>query len=59
MTSPAPLLQLTRYKEKFGEGPIAGMLEYMKGVGAKEGIAFSYGGKIADTTDAHRVMELA
>ncbi len=47
------------YKAKFGEARMAQMLPYMAKVGKEEGISFDYGGKIAATTDAHRLVELA
>jgi len=35
------------------------MVPYMKDQGAKVGIKFSYGGKVGNTLDSHRLVELA
>ena len=51
--------KLARYKAKFGEERMEQMLPYMDSVGRKEGVHFSYGGLIADTTDSHRLAERA
>lgn len=51
--------KLSRYREKFGEARMAQMLPYMARTGAADGIKFSYGGKIANTMNAHRIAELA
>ncbi len=51
--------RLEMYKAKFGEARIAQMLPYMARVGAEENIRFSWGGKTANTTTAHRLATLA
>lgn len=48
--------KLTSYKQKFGEEKIASMIPYMKQVGDDCGIKFSYGGKIGNTFDSHRLI---
>lgn len=49
----------TRYAEKFGAQRVAQMLPHMASIGKQEGINFSFGGKTANTTDSHRLMEKA
>jgi predicted DsbA family dithiol-disulfide isomerase len=53
--------KLAHYKRKFGEERMAQMIPYMRATGAKETppIAFSYGGRISNTLDSHRLLELA
>jgi len=59
-TLPAPGKdKLTHYKHKFGEARTAQMLPYMQEVGKAEGIKFSYGGKIGNTMNSHRLIEFA
>jgi len=50
--------KLHRYRSKFGSN-IEPMLSRMKKVGEQEGINFSYGGKIANTMNAHRLAAYA
>jgi predicted DsbA family dithiol-disulfide isomerase len=53
--------KLAHYRRKFGEERMAQMIPYMRAVGAKESppIAFSYGGRIGNTLDSHRLLALA
>jgi len=51
--------KLTRYNKKFGADRVKQIIPHMKSVGKKHGINFSYGGKIANTLDSHRVIHLA
>mmetsp|Transcript_45146 Transcript_45146/g.96392 ORF Transcript_45146/g.96392 Transcript_45146/m.96392 type:complete len:189 (+) Transcript_45146:112-678(+) len=51
--------KLTMYKEKFGEARMQQMIPHMQQVGRDSGINFSYGGKVANTMDSHRVMNWA
>lgn len=51
--------KLAWYSDKFGAARVGTMVEHMKAVGAAEGIAFSYGGKIARTANSHRLMAAA
>jgi predicted DsbA family dithiol-disulfide isomerase len=51
--------KMTSYISKFGEGRVRQMIPFMKSIGEAEGIKFSYGGKISNTLDSHRVMELS
>jgi len=47
--------KIERYKSKFGSRTES-IMQNMKQVGNKEGINFSYGGKIANTLNAHRLI---
>jgi predicted DsbA family dithiol-disulfide isomerase len=51
--------KLEHYKRKFGEERVLQMLPAMKRTGQEEGISFSYDGKIGNTGDSHRLLELA
>lgn len=51
--------KLAHYNAKFGAQRVAAMVPAMKDVGAREGVAFSYGGRISNTLDAHRLAEHA
>lgn len=51
--------KLLRYKAKFGGERVAQMVPMMAAVGAREGIAFDYGGPIAGTVLPHRAIEYA
>ncbi|KAI9005236.1 thioredoxin-like protein [Gaertneriomyces semiglobifer] len=51
--------KLESYESKFGKERMAQILPHMQKVGEKEGIAFSYGGLIANTVDSHRLLEYA
>jgi predicted DsbA family dithiol-disulfide isomerase len=51
--------KLERYTKKFGAARVAQMLPMMEKVGAAEGIAFDYGGRISPTALAHALAELA
>mmetsp|Transcript_20352 Transcript_20352/g.49976 ORF Transcript_20352/g.49976 Transcript_20352/m.49976 type:complete len:223 (-) Transcript_20352:140-808(-) len=59
-SAPAPGIdKMEFYLEKFGKERVAKMIPYMKEQGAKVGIKFSYGGKIGNTLDSHRLVNLA
>mmetsp|Transcript_17205 Transcript_17205/g.66959 ORF Transcript_17205/g.66959 Transcript_17205/m.66959 type:complete len:169 (+) Transcript_17205:245-751(+) len=47
------------YNMKFGPDRVKRMLPQMIATGKGEGINFSYGGRIGNTEDSHRVIELA
>jgi len=47
------------YKQKFGAERFATMEQAMKMRGQDAGINFSYGGKISQTTDSHRLLSYA
>jgi len=49
--------KLEHYKKKFGEQRTAQMLPHMAEVGRGDGINFSYGGKIGNTMNSHRLIE--
>ncbi len=51
--------KLASYTRKFGAARVAQMLPHMQAVGAAEGIAFDYGGLIADTRTSHALLALA
>jgi predicted DsbA family dithiol-disulfide isomerase len=51
--------KMGRYVEKFGEEGVRTMLPRMLEVGKREGIAFDYGGRIANTLDSHRLLDWA
>mmetsp|Transcript_2397 Transcript_2397/g.3153 ORF Transcript_2397/g.3153 Transcript_2397/m.3153 type:complete len:213 (-) Transcript_2397:44-682(-) len=51
--------KLGHYKKKFGESRMAVMLPRMVDLGKEEGINFSYGGKIANTLNSHRLIHYA
>lgn len=49
-----------RYERRFGgKEKVAAMEESMKERGRGEGIEFSYGGNVSQTTDSHRIIEKA
>lgn len=54
-----PVNKMDRYKAKFGVDRLPRMVEYMKSIGKEEGINFSYGGDMSQTTDSHRLIALA
>jgi predicted DsbA family dithiol-disulfide isomerase len=59
-TLPAPgKNKLEHYAKKFGKARTDQMLPHMKNVGKEEGINFSYGGKIGNTMNSHRLVEFA
>jgi predicted DsbA family dithiol-disulfide isomerase len=48
------------YEDKFGGGPvIKAMQERLSGIGKQNGIHFKFGGKIGNTRDSHRLIQLA
>ncbi|CCG84876.1 protein of unknown function [Taphrina deformans PYCC 5710] len=49
--------KMQRYREKFGAARTEQMIPYMKSIGAKDGIAFSYEGPIGPTYLSHRVLQ--
>ena len=52
--------KLERYKSKFGEARVTQMLPFMQETFRGEGIdGYSLEGKVANTLDSHRLMELA
>jgi predicted DsbA family dithiol-disulfide isomerase len=51
--------KMALYNRKFGEQRMAQMIPHMQKVGLADGITFDYGGKVAATTDAHRLIELS
>jgi predicted DsbA family dithiol-disulfide isomerase len=51
--------KMTSYVAKFGRARVDAMLPMMAKVGAAEGIAFDYGGRISPTLAAHRAAEAA
>jgi len=51
--------KMEHYKKKFGEGRVSMMIPQMQRTGVEDGIMFSYGGMIANTGDAHRLLEFA
>jgi predicted DsbA family dithiol-disulfide isomerase len=57
-TLPKPgVNKMQRYEAKFGASRIEGMLKQMKQNGLPYGINFSYGGKVGNTLDSHRLIE--
>lgn len=48
--------KMVSYNAKFGEERVAAMIPHMKKVGEEHGIRFSYGGKIGNTFDSHRLI---
>jgi len=59
-SAPSPgVNKLEHYHKKFGKGRVDSMVPYMKEQGAKVGIKFSYGGKVGNTLDSHRLVEFA
>jgi predicted DsbA family dithiol-disulfide isomerase len=48
-----------RYYERFGKDNFTNMEKAMIERGKAEGINFSYGGRLSNTTDSHRVLEKA
>jgi predicted DsbA family dithiol-disulfide isomerase len=57
-TLPKPgVNKMQRYEAKFGASRIEGMLTQMKANGLPYGINFSYGGKVGNTVDSHRLVE--
>jgi len=51
--------KMAHYTKKFGKQRAEMMLPHMKEVGLSEGIRFSYGGKIGNTLNSHRLVEFA
>jgi predicted DsbA family dithiol-disulfide isomerase len=51
--------KMAHYVKKFGQARVDSMLPMMKKVGEAEGIAFDYGGRIANTLASHALLELA
>ncbi|KAJ3415852.1 hypothetical protein HDV05_003916 [Chytridiales sp. JEL 0842] len=51
--------KMTRYKEKFGGDRFKMMLPHMQKVGEAYGIKFSYGGKVGNTLNSHRLLKFA
>jgi predicted DsbA family dithiol-disulfide isomerase len=51
--------KMERYRAKFPPAMLERMVPHMEAVGATEGIKFSYKGKIGNTRDSHRLIELA
>jgi len=51
--------KMAHYAKKFGKQRAAQMLPHMKEVGKADGINFSYGGKIGNTMNSHRLVEFA
>jgi predicted DsbA family dithiol-disulfide isomerase len=51
--------KLEFYKKKFGDARIAPILDRISKVFADLGMKFSAGGKIGNTFDSHRLLELA
>lgn len=49
--------KLEYYNRRFGEFKVRQMIPRMKAVGKTEGINFSYGGKVANSMDSHRLKE--
>jgi predicted DsbA family dithiol-disulfide isomerase len=48
-----------RYEERFGKDNIAPMQERLTHAGKQVGINFKFGGKIGNTRDSHRLIQLA
>jgi predicted DsbA family dithiol-disulfide isomerase len=63
LTCAAPVQEgvdkMQRYRTKFGDARVAAMLPRMQAVGLEDGIRFDYGGRVGNTLDAHRLVELA
>lgn len=51
--------KMTLYSKKFGTERMQQMIPHMKEVGRKVGINFSYGGKVGNTMNSHRLVEFA
>jgi predicted DsbA family dithiol-disulfide isomerase len=51
--------KLEHYHKKFGKARTEQMLPHMVQTGKREGINFNYGGKIGNTLNSHRLIELA
>lgn len=51
--------KIGRYNAKFGASRVTSMLSSMAEVGREVGIAFDFGGLIANTTPAHALLEAA
>jgi len=51
--------KMNYYEMKFGKERTERMIPYMKQIGASENINFSYGGKVANTLNSHRLIEYA
>jgi predicted DsbA family dithiol-disulfide isomerase len=51
--------KMDMYRRKFGSRNMDSMVERMKQIGAQEGIRFSYGGKVANTLNSHRLIDFA
>ncbi|EFX00848.1 dsba-like thioredoxin domain containing protein [Grosmannia clavigera kw1407] len=50
---------LERMAQKFGADRSRAIIAHIRGVGATEGIDFTYAGKAGNTRDAHRLVQLA
>ena len=50
------LMKMDRYRAKFGEQRVAQMFPAMVETGKKEGIRFSFGGRLGSTIDSHRLL---
>ena len=50
---------MDRYRAKFGDARVRQMLPFMQETGRRDGIEFDYGGRIANTLNSHRIIELA
>ncbi|KLO18296.1 thioredoxin-like protein [Schizopora paradoxa] len=59
LTTDKPVDKRERYYEKFGKERFVQMENMMKERGKEVGINFSYGGKLRQTTDSHRLFALA
>eukprot|EP01113_Clastostelium_recurvatum_P033681 TRINITY_DN4482_c0_g1_i5.p1 TRINITY_DN4482_c0_g1~~TRINITY_DN4482_c0_g1_i5.p1 ORF type:complete len:270 (-),score=78.99 TRINITY_DN4482_c0_g1_i5:43-774(-) len=54
-----PLTKKERYDAKFGAARMVQMQKMMSELGKKEGINFSWGGNVRQTTDSHRLIQAA
>ncbi|SPQ27370.1 9fd37724-23ca-46e7-9782-2e583db73651 [Thermothielavioides terrestris] len=52
-----PLLE--RFTQRFGADWTAALQERLRNMGAQEGIAFSSAGKLSNTRDSHRLIQLS
>ncbi|KAK3943684.1 DSBA oxidoreductase [Diplogelasinospora grovesii] len=58
-TSPkqgVPILE--RFTQRFGAERAAGFQERLRNIGTQEGISFSFAGKLGNTRDSHRLIQL-
>lgn len=51
--------KIERYNKRFGADRVARMVPHMQATGREEGIEFSYGGKVGNTTNSHRLVYYA